>query len=79
MLHIIRDTHMDIHDAIIRSSVSEEMPFMDNHIIIIGKACFTIIMLCEMVQVAHLDCKTHCEHKRIQLYVFVLHGYVVHM
>ena len=36
--YFIRDVHMDLNDAIVRSSVSEEMPFVDNHIIIIGKA-----------------------------------------
>jgi hypothetical protein len=36
--YYIRETHMDIADAVIRSSVNEEMPFVDNHIIIIGKA-----------------------------------------
>lgn len=36
--YYIRDTHMDLGDAIVRSSVTEEMPFVDNHIIIIGKA-----------------------------------------
>jgi hypothetical protein len=36
--YYIRDQHMDLGDAFVRSSVSEEMPFVDNHIIIIGKA-----------------------------------------
>jgi hypothetical protein len=36
--YFIRDAQMDLGDAIIRSSVSEEMPFVDSHIIIIGKA-----------------------------------------
>jgi hypothetical protein len=36
--YFLRSTQMDVSDAIIRSSVSEEMPFVDNHIIIIGKS-----------------------------------------
>lgn len=37
--YFLRDVHMDLQDAIIRSSVVEEMPFVDNHIIIIGECC----------------------------------------
>lgn len=33
----IRDSLYDLEDAIIKSSVSEELRFIDNHIIIIGK------------------------------------------
>ena len=36
--YFIRDTHIDVQDAVIRSSVSEEMPFVDAHVIIIGKS-----------------------------------------
>ena len=36
--YFVRDAQIDVTDAIIRSSISEEMPFVDNHIIIIGKA-----------------------------------------
>jgi len=35
--YFLRDVHMDLQDAIIRSSLVEEMPFVDNHIIIIGE------------------------------------------
>ena len=36
--YFIRDTHMDLEDAMIKTSAAEEMAFVDNHIIIIGKA-----------------------------------------
>ena len=52
--YFIRDVHMDIQDAIIRSSVNEEMPFVDNHIIIIGKALSNLYDLIRPLRARHL-------------------------
>jgi len=57
--YFIRDTHMDVGDAIIRTSVSEEMPFVDSHIIIIGKALSNLYDLIRPLRAKHMGDLKH--------------------
>ena len=57
--YFTRHSYLDVHDAVIKTSVNEELPFVDEHIIIIGKALSNLYDLIRPLRSKHLGKLKH--------------------